>query len=341
MRGLDENGNNTDKAQISGIFTVAELTNDELAEMRERYPNIRIQYEHTHSNVYFYDDSGNTLLKTVTVYDGEDAAYSGSNPTKASTAQYSYRFSGWSLTAGGAANANALKTVVSDRNVYAAFTSTVRKYTVRFYNGTTLAQTVSEVPYGSNASYTGDTPAKTDVEKPEDYEFTGWNPSPNGITGNTDCYAQYRFIGYISVGIVERSISGDYSNARVTTVGAYAFQNCNGLTSVSFPNVTSIGDYAFNAAHKLAKADLPRVTSIGQHSFSAANALEALILRNAEKVCSLGSDAVSYTKISSGSGYIYVPAALVDSYKAAANWQNYADQIRAIEDYPEITGGES
>ena len=341
MRGLDENGNNTEKAQVSGTFTIAELTNDELTEVRERYPNIRIQYEHTHSNVYFYDDSGNTLLKTVTVYDGEDAAYSGSNPTKASTAQYSYSFSGWSLTAGGAANTNALKAVVSDRNVYAAFTSTVRKYTVRFYNGTTLVQTVSEVPYGSNASYTGDTPAKTDVEKPEDYEFTGWNPSPNGITGNTDCYAQYRFIGFISVGIVERSISGDYTNDRVTTVGAYAFQNCSGLTSVSFPNVTSIGDYAFNAAHKLAKVDLPKVTSIGQHGFSAANALETLILRNTEKVCSLGSDAVSYTKISSDSGYIYVPAALVDSYKTAANWQNYADQIRAIEDYPEITGGES
>lgn len=339
MRGLDENGNNTDKAQISGIFTIAELTNDELAEMRERYPNIRIQYEHTHSNVYFYDDSGNTLLKTVTVYDGEDAAYSGSNPTKASTAQYSYSFSGWSLTAGGAANANALKAVVSDRNVYAAFTSTVRKYTVRFYNGTTLAQTVSEVPYGSNASYTGDTPAKTDVEKPEDYEFTGWNPSPNGITGNTDCYAQYRFIGYISVGIVERSISGDYSNDRVTTVGAYAFQNCSGLTSVSFPNVTSIGDYAFNAAHKLAKADLPKVTSIGQHGFSAANALETLILRDTETVCTLGADGLYYTKIHSGQGYIYVPAALVDSYKETACWKYEVDQIRAIEDYPEITGG--
>ena len=341
MRGLDENGNNTDKAQISGIFTIDTLTGNDLAEMQERYPNIKIQYNHFTAQVNFYDDSGSTLLKTVTVYDGGDTTYGSSNPTKASTAQYSYSFAGWSLTAGGAANANALKAVVSDRNVYAAFTSTIRKYTVRFYNGTTLAQTVSEVPYGSNASYTGDTPAKTDVEKPEDYEFTGWNPSPNGITENTDCYAQYRFIGYISVGIVERSISGDYSNDRVTTVGAYAFQNCSGLTSVSFPNVTSIGDYAFNAAHKLAKADLPKVTSIGQHGFSAANALEALILRNTEKVCSLGSDAVSYTKISSGSGYIYVPAALVDSYKAAGNWQNYADQIRAIEDYPEITGGES
>lgn len=341
MRGLDENGNNTEKAQVSGTFTIDTLTGNDLAEMQERYPNIKIQYNHFTAQVNFYDDSGSTLLKTVTVYDGGDTTYGSSNPTKASTAQYSYSFTGWSLNAGGSANANALKAVVADRNVYAAFTSTVRKYTVRFYNGTTLAQTVSEVPYGSNASYTGDTPAKTDVEKPEDYEFTGWNPSPNGITGNTDCYAQYRFIGFISVGIVERSISGDYTNDRVTTVGAYAFQNCSGLTSVSFPNVTSIGDYAFNAAHKLAKADLPKVTSIGQHGFSAANALEALILRNTEKVCSLGSDAVSYTKISSGSGYIYVPAALVDSYKAAGNWKNYADQIRAIEDYPEITGGES
>ena len=339
MRGLDENGNNTEKAQISGTFTIDTLTGNDLTEMQERYPNIKIQYNHFSAQVNFYDDSGSTLLKTVTVYDGGDTTYGSSNPTKASTAQYSYSFTGWSLTAGGTANASALKAVVSDRNVYAAFTSTVRKYTVRFYNGTTLAQTVSEVPYGSNASYTGDTPAKTDVEKLEDYEFTGWNPSPNGITGNTDCYAQYRFIGYISVGIVERSISGDYSNDRVTTVGAYAFQNCSGLTSVSFPNVTSIGDYAFNAAHKLAKADLPKVTSIGQHGFSAANALETLILRDTETVCTLGADGLYYTKIHSGQGYIYVPAALVDSYKETACWKYEVDQIRAIEDYPEITGG--
>ena len=339
MRGLDENGNNVDKAQISGVFTIDTLTGNDLAEMQERYPNIHIQYSHFTAQVNFYDDSGSTLLKTVTVYDGGDTAYGSSNPTKASTAQYSYSFTGWSLTAGGSANANALKAVMVDRNVYATFTSTVRKYTVRFYNGTTLVQTVSDVPYGSNASYTGDTPTKTDVEKPEDYEFTGWNPSPNGITGNTDCYAQYRFIGFISVGIVERSISGDYSNDRVTTVGAYAFQNCSGLTSVSFPNATSIGDYAFNAAHNLVKADLPKVTSIGQYGFSAANALEMLILRNTETVCTLGADGLYYTKIHSGQGYVYVPAVLVDSYKETACWKYEVDQIRAIEDYPEITGG--
>ena len=37
--------------------------------------------------------------------------------------------------------------------------------------------------------------------------------------------------------------------------------------------------------------------------------------------------------IASGAGYIYVPAALVDSYKVATNWSTYAAQFRALEDY--------
>ena len=45
------------------------------------------------------------------------------------------------------------------------------------------------------------------------------------------------------------------------------------------------------------------------------------------------------TLIASGTGYIYVPKALVDSYKSATNWTTYASQIRAIEDYPDVTGG--
>lgn len=200
MRGLDENGNNTEKAQISGTFIIDTLTGNDLAEMQERYPNIKIQYNHFSAQVNFYDDSGSTLLKTVTVYDGGDTTYGSSNPTKASTAQYSYSFTGWSLTAGGSANANALKAVMVDRNVYAAYSKTVRKYTVYFYNGSTLLQTVSNVPYGSGAYYSGDTPEKTGVDFPEDYVFTGWSPSNTGITGNTYCYAQYKYIGYMYPG---------------------------------------------------------------------------------------------------------------------------------------------
>jgi hypothetical protein len=47
------------------------------------------------------------------------------------------------------------------------------------------------------------------------------------------------------------------------------------------------------------------------------------------------------TPIADGTGYIYVPAALVDTYKADSNWSVYENQIRAIEDYPDICGAET
>ena len=47
----------------------------------------------------------------------------------------------------------------------------------------------------------------------------------------------------------------------------------------------------------------------------------------------LGSNVFKNTPIASGTGYIYVPRALVDSYKVATNWATYAAQFRALEDY--------
>lgn len=358
MRGLDENGNNTEKAQISGTFTIDTLTGNDLAEMQERYPNIKIQYNHFSAQVNFYDDSGSTLLKTVTVYDGGDTAYGSSNPTKASTAQYSYSFTGWSLTAGGSANANALKAVLVDRNVYAAYSKTVRKYTVRFYNGSTLLQTVSNVPYGSGAYYSGDTPEKTGVDFPEDYVFTGWSPSNNGITGNTYCYAQYKYIGYAYTTIVERSISGEYANDRVTAVGDYAFYKCTSLTGISLPSVESIGVCAFLSCTKLTSVSVPAIKTIYRSAFSSCSALTSIdlhgvtsiaamafycctnlttvILRNASQVCALGDINVFD---STALAQVFVPAAMVDAYKADSRWSRHASKILAIEDYPDITGG--
>ena len=63
------------------------------------------------------------------------------------------------------------------------------------------------------------------------------------------------------------------------------------------------------------------------------SAFTTLILRS-ETVATLPStSAFSSTPIASGTGYIYVPRALVDSYKAASNWSTYANQFRALEDY--------
>lgn len=358
MRGLDENGNNTEKAQVSGTFTIDTLTGNDLAEMQERYPNIKIQYNHYTAQVSFYDDTGSTLLKTVTVSDGGDAAYGSSNPTKASTAQYSYSFTGWSLTAGGSANSNALKAVTVDRNVYAAYSRTVRKYTVYFYNGSTLLQTVSNVSYGSSAYYSGDTPEKTGVDYPEDYLFTGWSPSNTGITGNTYCYAQYKYIGYVYTSIAERSIAGEYANDRVTAVGDYAFYKCSSLTGVSLSSAESIGVCAFVSCTKLTSVSIPAVQTISRSAFSSCTALtsidlhgvtsiaamafysctklQTVILRNASQVCTLGDINVFDSTVLA---QVFVPAAMVDAYKADSRWSKHASLILAIEDYPDITGG--
>lgn len=86
--------------------------------------------------------------------------------------------------------------------------------------------------------------------------------------------------------------------------------------------------------------DSDRITTIGAYAFNGCSALTALILRNPDSVVTLtNTNALSGTPIASGTGYIYVPSALVDSYKAATNWSTYAAQFRAIEDYPDITGG--
>ena len=127
----------------------------------------------------------------------------------------------------------------------------------------------------------------------------------------------------------------------VTSIGDAAFYNCSKLTTANFPEATNIGGNAFQSCPKLMTADFPAVTSIGSNAFSSCSALMVLILRSGTMATLGNTEAFSGTPIKTGTGYIYVPAALVDSYKAANNWSTYANQIRAIEDYPEICGGET
>ena len=253
-------------------------------------------------------------------------------------------------------------------------------FTVRFYNGTTLLQTVENVPHGGTATYTGSEPTKEG-----EYAFTGFQPDGTNITADTDCYAQFKSTAVVYTKLIDRSISGEYVNDRVesvgtyafgechnlitvnlpsaksvaksafysciklttvnlpltTTIGGYAFQSCIKLTTADFPLVTSIESGAFEGCRAITTADFPLVTSIAKTAFVRCSALTALILRSGT-MCTLShSNALDGTAIASGTGYIYVPRALIDTYKAATNWSTYAAQFRAIEDYPEITGGEA
>jgi hypothetical protein len=83
------------------------------------------------------------------------------------------------------------------REFHATYSNTLRRYNVYFYNDVKLLYTVENVQYGSSASYVGATPIKLGVENPEDYVFKGWSPAPENITGETYCYALFKFTGYL------------------------------------------------------------------------------------------------------------------------------------------------
>lgn len=190
MRGLDENGNNMDKAQMGGTIHVPSLTGSEMAQMLAKYPNINVTYDHITSYLYYYNYDGSELLYTESIYDGGDGTYNG-RPTRPSTAQYTFTFAGWSKKPNGAADATAQKAVSADRSIYAAYTATVRTYTVYFYNGSTLLQTVQNVAYGSSATYSGNTADLVDPEG-SGMPFEAWVPAPTNIQGNTTCRATYK-----------------------------------------------------------------------------------------------------------------------------------------------------
>lgn len=128
----------------------------------------------------------------------------------------------------------------------------------------------------------------------------------------------------------------------VTKINSNAYTSCTSLTTVFLPDtVTTLDTQCFRYDTKISKVTMGEgINSIGTYCFSGCSGLKAVIIRKTASVCPLSNtNAFSSSAISSKTGYIYVPSALVDSYKAATNWSTHANQIRAIEDYPDICGG--
>lgn len=127
----------------------------------------------------------------------------------------------------------------------------------------------------------------------------------------------------------------------VTTIRQYGFAYATKLIKVRFSKLTGISPNVFRWCSGLVTADFPNMNgNIGISCFASCTNFAALILRG-ESVVSLSStSAFTGTKIASGTGLIFIKSALLEKYKVATNWSTYAAQFRAIEDYPDICGGE-
>ena len=118
--------------------------------------------------------------------------------------------------------------------------------------------------------------------------------------------------------------------AKLKNAGQYAFEE-SGMGEVVLQVFSSASNYIFHSS-RLSVLDVSK-DAISSNVFRYAYFLSHLIIRT-ESVPALPSSAFNDTPLGTGIGWIYVPSDLVDSFKSATNWSNYAEQIVAISEYP-------
>ena len=235
---------------------------------------------------------------------------------------------------------------------------------IRAKNGTTTTYKPSEMAAAISALNVGaDTLAQRLENTLTSYSYNGlgnttFPEDPEGYLAGS-AFAGCRNLTSVSLPNIKRVGEHAFTWTSLTTislpsaleVGSMAFCDCLKLESVSAPNayITYV-DNTFRNSNKLAFIDIyscgGRNTAyppIGIPSITFNECpLTTLILRQntsiipLEALSGLGPET---SPIRQGTGYVYVPSTLVEAYKAADNWSTVANQIRAIEDYPEITGG--
>lgn len=126
----------------------------------------------------------------------------------------------------------------------------------------------------------------------------------------------------------------------VTSIDQYGLKSCSGATTIDIRNVTSLGNYAFEVCGSLTTINIPNIKSMGNRVFASCYQLRSLIVgTNLTTVATigtvpfyncyhiLGTTSSDYNPTGAKDGYIYVPASLVDDYREATNWAEYASQI--------------
>lgn len=119
----------------------------------------------------------------------------------------------------------------------------------------------------------------------------------------------------------------------ITQIPEYGFYGCSELALTELPsNLTSIEIQGFYRCTSLTeitcKGDLK---SIAANAFYGCSNLTKLVLENVTGTPNLlNTNAFNSSPIASGTGYIYIPDDLIDSFKTATNWSTYANQIKGV-----------
>lgn len=119
----------------------------------------------------------------------------------------------------------------------------------------------------------------------------------------------------------------------IATIAARTFQNCTSLERFVIKSdkklqLTSGTPGVFQGCTALRYVDLDWCMAMNANTFNNCANLSVVVLRNIERVCALSNiSAFSNTPFAVGGtgGTVYVPAALIESYKTATNWVTLYD----------------
>lgn len=195
-------------------------------------------------------------------------------------------------------------------------------------------------------------------------EDTGGGEDSGGGDSSTEIPSDVQGV-YTNNVITEIPADAFKSNSKITgiiapnviAVGSNAFDNCRALAEVSLPMAETFADYAFVWTVALKKIVLPKAKSLGTQSFAFCTAativdlggvptggigyqalnnntaMQALVLRCDSTVWPLNHNSFANNGITNGTGYVYVPAKILDAYKTSNQWSTWAEQFRILEDY--------
>lgn len=257
IRGIDENNNNLDNAYLFGTCHIKKLTGAEYAEIKAHYPYLDITYDEMTANITFMSTDGTSVLyseqiinKNSTTQNCFDPVLTNkiAEPVKESTAEFDFKWIGWSRKLNDKVHADALLNIAGDRILYPAFQSIRRSYTITFINPTASEKdrvlAIVQTLYGSDSVYSGPIPLKQDAASPDLYAFTGWHPAPTKITGPMTCYAQFTILDdkWYTIGINDISDCVDYNG---NIFDGYSLNTSNQTMSITECNNN------FNAAIKI------------------------------------------------------------------------------------------
>lgn len=145
------------------------------------------------------------------------------------------------------------------------------------------------------------------------------------------------FYGCTNLTTVDLPLYTGYSSSSSNySYSSDTFRGCKNLINVNIPSLKRIGLYDFYQCTKLEKLKIPSVTSIGSNAFGYCEALTSLVINQTTPPTLDNVNAFANTPIKSGTGYIYVPDSVVETYRTATNWAAFAEQIKPISEYVEV-----